>query len=118
MRKFKTYHKLDKKQIFQLKKRLQNREYIGRDNNKYRFPYIRNFVVFDSAEVWEYEDGEIWYHFDIKSECIKNKKMDWHLFCIPENDVEEFLNSHCKLHIDTGSSIILDTVGQTVLENI
>ena len=44
--------------------------------------------------------------------------MDWHLFCIHEKDVEEFLNSHCKFHIDTGSSIILDTVGQTVLENI
>lgn len=118
MKKFKMYHKLDKKELFRLKNRLQNREYVGSENNRYRFPDIRNFVVFESVEVWEYEDGEIWYHFDIKSECIKNKEWNWHLFFINENDVEEFLNSQCKFHIDTKSQIILDTIGQTVLEDI
>lgn len=118
MKTFINYKELTNHQLMKIKTRLQNLEWIGFEKKKYKFPDFSKFAIFESVEIWKYEDGEVWYNINLKAECINTKQTDWHILTIRENDFEQFINSHCKFHIDEQLNIVLDSIGQTVLEDI
>lgn len=115
---FQKFLELTPKQVNRLKGSLQFVEWEGLENKKYRFTDCARLGIFETVEVWKYPDESIWYHLNVKVNRVDNWEMIWRSIYIKEEDFELFMNSNVKFYIDTESNIVLESIGQAVLESI